>query len=235
MACNQLSPNELTRVFSRIRQIEQQRTPALDVLSEEAISFLDGLKTVFQSYDQGYELARWLREQPGIIVNDTTVNPEAIVRQWGVIVQELSVNEPNFEALAFWGPRHGPGVIVNSLGKRFDRPAALRSILAHEICHLLIDRSNALPLAEVLDGRVSSFLEQRARAFGAEFLLPQKYVVQKFQREDNIYDAMRDLSLRFGASFEIVAWQARNSDAISYTSHGDREYLRNLVSQPDAF
>ena len=37
-----------------------------------------------------------------------------------------------------------------------------RATLAHEICHLLVDRGSALPLVEVLGGRTAEHVERRA-------------------------------------------------------------------------
>ena len=50
----------------------------------------------------------------------------------------------------------------------------MRATFAHEIAHLLLDRTTALPLAEVLGGRPVGNTEERARAFAAQLLLPKE-------------------------------------------------------------
>jgi Zn-dependent peptidase ImmA (M78 family) len=51
------------------------------------------------------------------------------------------------DAVACWGPRHGPAVLLNREGRHAHTERGARATLAHEICHLLIDRQGSLPLA----------------------------------------------------------------------------------------
>ena len=222
-------------ILRTVRRLEKRTTPKLDDITHLAENFLASTCRDKMDFAQGYELALWLRDQPGVIGSFGEVNPEDLLRNWGVEVREFDTGSPSIEALACWGPRHGPAVLVNPKGRRWVRSSlARRSILAHEICHLLIDRHGALPLAEVLGGNVAAELEGRANAFAAELLLPRE-LVEKRIGDGDVESVMSSLSTDFGASFEVVAWQIHNSGAIQRLSEEDTERVKQYVSQPESF
>jgi len=113
----------------------------------------------------------------------------------------------------------------------------LRATLAHEIGHLLLDRTGALPVAEVMGGRMSSHVEMRARAFAAELLVPERVAGQAISGVQNQKD-LKGVVLRlvefYGASREIVAWQAYNAHD-RQLPQATASFLRSLVSNPQAF
>jgi len=98
-----------------------------------------------------------------------------------------------------------------------------------------MDRSSALPAAECWADR-SLRVEQRARAFAAELLLPRHIAGDRFtniSRERESREAVNSLVHRYGVGREIVAWQARNSDATLAAEV--YEHLRTLVTNPDRY
>jgi len=80
------------------------------------------------------------------------------------------------EAIAAWGPRHGPVILLNQAANQQTeqvKPANLyreRSTLAHEICHLLIDRERALPVSEVLGGGAPEYAKISPEAQESRFV-----------------------------------------------------------------
>lgn len=91
-------------------------------------------------------------------------------------------------------------------------PYGRRATLAHEIAHLLVDRSGSLPLAEVLGGaRTPSRAESRAGAFAAELLLPRSIAAPKMiNAEEDPEGQVRVLQRTYGVSKVVVAGQAYN-------------------------
>jgi len=169
---------------------------------------------------QGYALAQMLREHLGI--DDGVVDPECLLRDWGVVLTEVNIENPVIDAIAIWSRRHGPTIMLNRNGPRSKYPTGRRTTCAHEICHLLVDIDAGLPVAEVLGGSVQKLLEQRANAFAAEFLLPQalagtyvasslEYVHSLEDRQGQVKRAVDDLAKKFNVSHETTAWQIRNS------------------------
>ena len=197
------------RILHEVRAVPALSTPGLDALGAGAVHLLgpsDG-----RPYEQGYAVAGWLRDQLEC-GSDTSIDPEALLEGWGVVVHTVTLGEPEVDAIAAWGPRHGPCVIVNRSGLHAGGRAGRRASLAHEIAHLLLDRQAALPVAEVLGGAVFRPVEQRAGAFAAEFLLPRAEAGVRFAPDSGPpMDIARQLMHDFGVSQEIVAWQATNS------------------------
>jgi Zn-dependent peptidase ImmA (M78 family) len=110
-----------------------------------------------------------------------------------------------------------------------------RSSLAHEICHLLVDREQGVPLAEAIVRQSSSAQEVRARAFAAALLLPKRLASAEWSQtsDGGLKGLVRSLQKRLGVSAEIVAWQLRNS-AVALSAD-EVAYLRGLVSAPNEF
>ncbi|WP_462325632.1 ImmA/IrrE family metallo-endopeptidase [Desulfoplanes sp.] len=199
-------------VIEAIRALSHNETPELDVLSRESLSLLDPESRPFE---QGYLLAGWLREQLGLEW-DAVPDPEKLLRLWGVQITDVPLERATekLEAVAAWGPRHGPAVLINAAsGARGQHIHRRRTSLAHEICHLLVDRSGSLPLAEVLGGRTPEMLEKRAKAFAAEFLLPRSVAADAVRKGTDLQTVINGLSSTFNLSRELVAWQVTNSEA----------------------
>ena len=82
---------------------------------------------------------------------------------------------------ANWGPRGvalaggalKPTILINSDNPR-NRKRGRRFTLAHELCHILFDRSHARPLAHSSTPWAPPAVEQRANAFAAMLLMPPK-------------------------------------------------------------
>ena len=91
--------------------------------------------------------------------------------------------------------------------------------LAHELCHILVDRTDALPLGEVMNGNVPRWYEQRANAFAAELLLPRSEAEQAVAHATDIETCVKELSQQFAVSWELAAWQIRNSKIQISPSH----------------
>ncbi|RZM37001.1 MAG: ImmA/IrrE family metallo-endopeptidase [Sphingomonas sp.] len=92
---------------------------------------------------------------------------------------------------AVWGEGHGPVVVLNVdsrrfasyLGPRMGGPTA-RATAAHEICHLLLDKGQALAAVDILNGHIPCALERRAGAFAAEFLLPARTAASLWRQSE---------------------------------------------------
>ena len=91
-----------------------------------------------------------------------------------------------------------------------------------------------LAQAASLPGESHKHVEQRARAFAAELLLPREVAGQVFSDyEGDEARAARSLRARFGVSSELLAWQAKNS---GYPlAPQTRQFLSSLVRNPSEF
>lgn len=206
--------------LAAIRRLPLCRVPELELLSQRA----PALDPVNKGYEQGYELALWLRAEIGLAPDDVA-DPEVLLQAWGVELREERL-DPSLDALAAWGERHGPGIVLNCHPHAWtSNRNRRRTTLAHEICHLLVDRYRSLPLVEVLGGQAPRQAEQRANAFAAEFLLPRDTAVEVCRRHADLLDAARDLELHFQVSREVVRHQINNSSLGDALTRMDRTRL----------
>lgn len=222
-----VSSEDTERILRAVRETPKVDTSKLDDLAEEMTAIL-GQSSTTLPYEQGYALASRLS---GILnLKDfVRVDPERILVDLGVAVREISVSQ-NIDAIGCWGPNHGPTVLINRSGRRSHVQWGRRATLAHELCHLLVDRRGALPLAEVLGGRSPKRLEQRANAFAAGFLLPQ-FVANHFYRENQTVErTIPILCKEFGVGKVLAANQLRLLPQLTKTEHA----ILNDISQADA-
>ncbi len=212
-------------LLDAIRNVSKAAVDELDALSAEALSVI---LPSDKPHTQGYALAGWLRER--LQVSPTKpVDPESLLDGWGVGISEIRLdNHGHFAALAFWGDKHGPAILLN-VGK--DSPASdnhgRRTTLAHEICHMLVDRHTALPAAEVLGGNTPEQPEKRARAFAAEFLLPRDTVSSRIDSTDDIEVMINEISSDFEVSRKVTATQIFYSESYQSLSHDQQIIVRN--------
>jgi Zn-dependent peptidase ImmA (M78 family) len=223
----------LDELLELIGNLAKGSTAALDRLSSAAVEVVSHMPASSTAFEEGYALAGWLRGELGLDSEDR-IDPEALLQRWGVEIGNVSLSTPEIDAVAVWGPRRRPTVLVNDEGAHNQSPGGRNATLAHEIDHLLIDRGGGLPLAEVIGGHAPVRLEQRARAFAAELLVPRQVAGKGFAEASRPPHAvLQALVDRFGASQEVVAWQARNSEAV--LSRDIKGFLRSKVSRPDLF
>ncbi len=225
-----LPPNLVAQIISLIASEPLVSTAELDELSDTAAEVLTNSS---YAYDEGYDVARWLRERLGLSPYDR-VDPERLLEEYGVAVRPIGLMAGTIDAVGAWGPRHGPCVVINTSGRHAQHEAGRRATAAHELCHLLLDRSGALPIADALRGQENTPIEARARAFAAELLLPRQAAAEEHNSSpDDPRDVVEKLMDRFGVSRELAAWNIRNS-GVAITPKA-RSILRTMVQQPERY
>ena len=206
----------------RIAEAPARETPELDQLGA---SLNQDFQEIGAPYRQGYWMASWLRQALGI-AQDAVVEPREWLESWGVQIEEVERPCCPVDAVTAWGDRHGPVVILNrGRGSRGAHEHGERATLAHEIAHLLLDREGALPAGEVLGGRAPEYLEKRARAFQAEFLLPREIAAHVVRESASLEEAARYLQDTYRVSTELLAWQINNSAVRSSLTAEERTQL----------
>jgi len=232
LARGHLGIDELRILITLVKSSERRETSQIDTLSSLAAELLEKTQKE-RPYSQGYALAHWTRQQRGFVDDRGRVEMEEIFNLCGIGVEEISLESELVDAVACWGPKHGPVVWLNTSSKRTTATGGRRATLAHEFCHLLADRTGALPLADVVNGNVAKWVEQRAEAFAAELLLPRQIARQASESIEDTDNLIDHLTRRYGVSQELAAWQIRNSGASLTPSRSS--VLRSLVSDPGRF
>ena len=223
----------LRPILEAVRGVRRRDCSELNRMSEEALAVIADMHDE-PPYMQGHKLACWLRSRRGVTGRSGRVNPVMILESLSVPLVNAGLGLRTIDAIGCWGPSHGPAVLLNSDTGHAASSGRGRATLAHEICHLLVDRDHSLPLVEVLGGRTARHVEQRARAFAAELLLPRHIAGQAFlDHEGEEARTARSLCSRFGVSSELLAWQVRNSRHPLTPSAW--QFLARHVSNPSEF
>ena len=77
-------------------------------------------------FEQGFTLAARLRA--ALLLGDERVDPEALLRRWGVRVLRLALpNSRQIDALATWADRRRPVVVLNTMGRHTRSAAGQRA------------------------------------------------------------------------------------------------------------
>lgn len=130
----------------------------------------------FRPWEQGYELAEAMLDDLGVDLSAGYVDIAAILDRLGVAVLSRRLEDDNIRACCISGEDFLPTVIRNESSFAYRRPTASRFTLAHELCHLLFDRTKGKKLAIVSGPWAPKGLEQRSNAFAAMFLMPPELV-----------------------------------------------------------
>ena len=188
---------------------------ALDRFATSVRASLEELPRGSAPHVEGAHAAQRLRELLEVS-SERPANPLAALDLMQVPVFPKSLQLATLDALAVWGEQHGPAVVVNVDSRRFGRhlsgPAG-RATIAHEVCHLLLDRGRSLAAIDILNGRMPATVEKRAGAFAAEFLLPARVAAVEWRKSplpvsrEGIATVLRRLADRFNVSRQLAAWQ----------------------------
>lgn len=213
-AGSSLDSASFANLLNAIASIEKRPTPELDRLSEHAISCMT---TDDRAFREGYQLARSMREILGGVSSAKPVDVVDVLTQLGVGIHDVNLETTELDAVAIFGPLHGPAILINKQGLHASARGGRRASLAHELCHLLVDRNDALPAAEVLlRGKGPRRPEQRANAFAAEFLVPSAEALDMTrsaspQTRADWITLVDKIAHSFGASQTVVVWQILNA------------------------
>ena len=215
MAGSLLDTTSFEKLLASIESVPHSQTGKLDALSRKA---QEHLRPRDRAFLEGYATARAMRPELGHVDEQGCIDIEAILASLDVTVSDVDLKTDSLDAIAVFGPKHGPAVLVNSSGVHSKGPRGRRTTLAHELCHLLLDRDSSLPLVEVLGGRLPRRPEQRANAFAAELLVPSHEVVAATRKESPTslgdWEALVEaIGRRFKASRAVAAWQTLNANA----------------------
>lgn len=204
-------PKLFEPLFAAMKKAPLQDTAELDKWASRARA---AIAEPAMPHEQGYRLARWLRRDL-LLSNDEPFDTEARLKALNVLVQDLPLPTDEVDAVCAWGPRHGPAIFVNPLGVHAQGDRGRHATLAHELCHLLVDRGTNLAVAEVRGPNAPASVEARANAFAAELLVPQATAAAAMKNASatSVGGIVLNLCEKFFASRSIVAWQAINSGA----------------------
>lgn len=171
---------------------------------------------------QGYDLAQRVRASLGRD-NEPLEDMRALLEdQFGIAVVQAPLATKRLPAAAArCAGRQGAVVVLNANDEERQRnPLLDRVHLAHELCHILFDpKDTGVQLVIETEGK-EDLLEQRARAFAAEFLVPSDSFAELLQGKDLATNAgARQAAIRirerFRVPWEVTIRQLENHERVT--------------------
>jgi len=212
---------QVRQIIALARGFEKRKSNSLRSLSKDCANQLNAL-TDKRPFAQGEAAAHVAREHLLASADKgKEVDIFGLVVGLGVEVKILDVPPSTLDGLAIWGTKHGPGVLLNEASSRIRRErggegvdkGGARVTLAHELCHLLLDGARTVSAVDVLRSRMPLSIEQRAKAFAGEFLLPSKLAADAWdkagrpRRHQDLEPVVEDLAQRFGVTRSVASWK----------------------------
>ena len=108
---------------------------------------------------------------------------ECMLEKLGVWVREVNLGEQGPRGVALAGGELRATILVN-LDDLRNSARGRRFTMAHELCHILFDRSHARSLTHSSTPWASPSVEQRANAFAAMLLMPPTRARLAFSGDD---------------------------------------------------
>lgn len=217
-----LPRDQIRSILQIVKSFPKSRTPDFDKFANETVGYVDDRFANRRAHEQGEAAARFVREKSGL---SATVACEIgeLLRRHGIQLDFRSADPTTLRALAVYGDRRGPTVFINQKGRpgSIDRDPlqvwSSRVDMAHEYCHLLLDRGHALSAVEVLDSRMPVEIEQRAKSFAGALLLPTEAAAEAWRSHGspNSLDQLRtlvwELQNSYGVTKSVASWKLQHA------------------------
>lgn len=177
--------------------------------------------SAMEAYYEGYELAYEVRARLDIDVAHTCVNVRGLLHELDVHVEEVALETDSIRGVAVAGQGFGPAILINTSSIYNKTEDGRRFTLAHELCHILFDRTRARRLSHVSGPWTAPRVEKRANAFAAMFMASTTAMRKLLVKAD--VEHVRQLAKTFQMGFSALIEHLYNADLIS---DADRERLR---------
>lgn len=155
-------------------------------------------------YEEGYDLAEEVREELGVPAQEREVDVHRILNDLGIKIEEVSLDTDSVRGVAIAGYGFAPAILVNTKSVFNQTGVGRKFTLAHELCHILFDRTRARKLSHVSGPWTAPRIEKRANAFAVMFLASRAATREVFRQygKDRTKDAAQALQLGHSALVE---------------------------------
>ena len=192
-------------------------------LLRELVKDLPIINNAQRPWAQGYSLAETVLEQLELPAEGATwINVQEIYNRLGIDEATLKLDDTGIRAVSLAGPDHKPSVLLNPNHMTFDGESGRRFTLAHELCHILFDRSYGARLAIASGPWAPRDVEQRANAFAAMLLMPTE-LIQTIAHDLPVrlasVQGVRELSSRLRTSRKATLDHLKNTSMLTPEEH----------------
>lgn len=133
-------------------------------------------------YVPGYQFASELLDELEIDFAGGWIDVRALVHKLGIDVVEVKLATESIRGVALAGDDMRPTILVNLASPYNAAEEGRRFSIAHELCHVLYDRSFARRVAVSSGPWAPPGVEKRANAFAAMLLMPSALVARLLPR-----------------------------------------------------
>ena len=193
---------------------------------------VDLLSDTAPAWDQGYHLAMELHEKISIPQGACCIDVEGVLRHMGIHCEEIFLNDCEIRALSLAGPRHKPTILLNMNNDTNQYESGRRFSFAHELCHLLHDRSYGVELAMATGPWAPRDLEKRANAFAAMFIMPTDLVRTLFGEVTNDRPNIQDVLDMAATMKTSIIGLIDHLHNLGLIDDAKRERLRETAATP---
>lgn len=132
-------------------------------------------------HEDGYSFAEEFLDTIGLPAANEWIDVRQIAADLGIDIQETKLETDTIRGVAIAGHDFKPAVLINLKSVFNLNENGKRYTLAHELCHILHDRSRARRVTHVSGPWVAPGIERRANAFAAYLLMPRELLVRGWQ------------------------------------------------------
>jgi len=187
-------------------------------------------------YEDGYHLAENfledIKETIGDIAPNGYVGVRAICAALGVRIVETTFDTDSIRGVALAGEGFHPLIVVNQTSPFNKGEDGRRFTLAHELCHILVDRTRARRVSHTSGPWAPPEVEKRANAFAAYLLMPRDIIRKNLASSGySEREAVKTLADRLHVSESALVEHLYNLDFIDETK---REELRSVFRSRSA-
>lgn len=181
-------------------------------------------------YEDGYQFAEDFLEdiEPQFGEDsDEFVDPYVICKELSITIEEQRLDTNSIRGVALAGKDFAPLILINTTSVFNRNNEGKRFTLAHELCHIIFDRTRARRIAHISGSWVAPGIEKRANAFAAYLLMPRpllaKYLASAGEPD---IDIVRKLAEQLRVNLSSLVEHLYNLDFIDEV---ERETLRSEI------
>jgi Zn-dependent peptidase ImmA (M78 family) len=134
-------------------------------------------------HQDGYSFAEDFLSEIGLPDARDWIDVRSIVEGLGIEILEHALETDSIRGVALAGTDFSPTILVNTTSAYNASEYGKRFTLAHELCHVIFDRTRARRVTHVSGPWAVPGIERRANAFAAFLLMPRALVVRGWHRQ----------------------------------------------------
>jgi Zn-dependent peptidase ImmA (M78 family) len=134
-------------------------------------------------HQDGYSFAEDLLSEIGLPDERDWIDVRSILTDLDIEVLERTLETDGIRGVALAGTDFSPTILVNNTSAYNISEYGRRFTLAHELCHIIFDRTRARRVTHVSGPWAAPGIERRANAFAAAMLMPRELVVRGWRRD----------------------------------------------------